>query len=90
MPPMLLPLMIVWASLVGLLIVLLIYRSTLIMHEDDQLFLTDSESYLKEEQDDLQRRMSRIRPFVTAAQVGCGALTLVIGGIWLWDMYKHF
>jgi len=90
MPPMMTPLLIVWATLVGLLIILMIYRSTLVMHEDDQLFLTESESYMKQEQEDVQRRMSKLSPFVTAAQVGCGALTLLIGGMWLWDAFKRF
>ena len=90
MPPMMMPLLIVWATLVGLLVVLMIYRSTLVMHEDDQLFLADSENYMKQEQDELRHRMSRIGPFVTAAQVGCGALTLLIGGMWVWDAIKHF
>ncbi len=90
MPPMMVPLLIVWASLVALLIVLLIYRSTLVMHEDDQLFLADSEGYMKQEQDDVMRRMGKIAPFVRFAQFGCAAVTLLICGIWLWDAYKHF
>jgi uncharacterized membrane protein len=34
-------LLIVWGVLTVVLILLLIYRSTLTMHEDDQLFLDD-------------------------------------------------
>jgi hypothetical protein len=90
MPPMMVPLLIVWASIVALLIVLLIYRSTLVMHEDDQLFLADSEGYMQQEQDQLKRTMGRIAPFVRIAQVGCGAVTLLIAGMWIWDAYKHF
>lgn len=90
MPPMMVPLLIAWASLVGLLIVLLIYRGTLEIHEDDQLFLADSEGYLKQEQDDVARRMHKISPLVRFAQIGTIALTVIIGGMWIWDAYKHF
>ena len=36
----------IWGVLTGILVLLLIYRSTLAMHEDDQLFLNDAESHL--------------------------------------------
>ncbi|MBV9669919.1 MAG: hypothetical protein JOZ43_03095 [Acidobacteriales bacterium] len=90
MPPMMATLLIVWAALFALLIVLLIYRSTLVIHEDDQLFLADSEGYLKKEQDDVQRRMSKIAPLVRIAQIGTGLVTVLICGLWLWDAYQHF
>ena len=52
----------IWGVLTGILVLLLIYRSTLAMHEDDQLFLNDAESHLQIEQTELQRRMNRIQP----------------------------
>src|SRR5690242_17109803 len=36
-------LLVVWAVLTALLIILLIYRSTLSMHEEDQLFLDEAQ-----------------------------------------------
>ena len=47
---MMTPLLILWAGLTVVLIVLLIYRSTLSMHEDDQLFLGNSEAHMAKEQ----------------------------------------
>jgi cytochrome b subunit of formate dehydrogenase len=90
MPTMMVPLLIVWASIAAVLVVLLIYRSTLVIHEDDQLFLSDSENYMKKEQDEVQHRLGQIAPLVRVMQVGCAAVTLLIAGIWVWDMYKHF
>lgn len=90
MPPMMVPLLIAWAALVCVLIALLIYRGTLEMHEDDQLFLADSEGYMKQEQDEVMSRMSKLNPLLRIAQFGVGALTVLICGMWLWDAYKHF
>ncbi|HTC91859.1 MAG TPA: hypothetical protein VK699_00220 [Terriglobales bacterium] len=75
----------IWGVLTGVLVLLLIYRSTLAMHEDDQLFLNDAESHLQIEQNELQRRMSRIQPILRVLGAGSGLLILVIGGLWLWQ-----
>ena len=50
-------LLIVWGVLTGILILLLIYRSTLTLHEDDQLFLDDASATMRAEQEQLQVRM---------------------------------
>jgi multisubunit Na+/H+ antiporter MnhB subunit len=42
------------------LIVLLIYKSTLTMHEDDQLFLDDANSHMQEEQTELLVRVNKL------------------------------
>ena len=42
------------------LIVLLIYKSTLTMHEDDQLFLDDHNSHMQEEQTELLVKVNRL------------------------------
>ena len=44
------------------LIVLLIYKSTLTMHEDDQLFLDEANSHMQEEQTDRIGRLSARLP----------------------------
>ena len=40
----------VWGVLTGVLVILLIYRSTLTMQEDEQLFLDDTKSAMEQEQ----------------------------------------
>ena len=52
----------VWAVITVALIIVLIYRSTLSMHEDDQLFLDDSTSNLREEQEQLLAKMRKVTP----------------------------
>jgi hypothetical protein len=75
----------VWGVLTGALIILLIYRGTLNMHEDDQLFLNDSESQLQIEQTELMQRMNRITPMVRMLGAASALLVLVIAGLWIWQ-----
>jgi len=83
-------LLIAWGAITVVLIVLLIYRSTLTMHEDDQLFLDDSSMHMQEEQLALQRRMSKIQPFVRVLGVASGLLIVVIAGVWIWQGLQSF
>ncbi len=77
-------LLIVWAVLTTLLVILLIYRSTLMMHEDDQLFLGESESHMEAEQKELMGRVGKVTPFVNILGAASGALILFIGAMWIW------
>ncbi len=83
-------LLILWGVVTLVLIVLMIYRSTLTIHEDDQLFLSDSESQLKDEQVEIQKKMTRIQPMVRVLGAASGMLLIVMAGIWLLDAYRHF
>ena len=78
-------LLIAWGILTTILIVLLIYRSTLTMHEDDQLFLDDAESHMQKEQTELISKVNRITPFVRAFGALSGVLILVIAGLAIWQ-----
>jgi hypothetical protein len=71
----------VWGALTALLIVLLIYRSTLTMQEDDQLFLGESESHMQQEQMEVMRKVNRISPYVKILGALSGAMILVIAGL---------
>ena len=77
-------LLIVWAVLTTVLIVVLIYRSTLSMHEDDQLFLDDAEAHMEREQQELRVKMNKVTPLVNWLGAASGALILFIGVMWLW------
>jgi multisubunit Na+/H+ antiporter MnhB subunit len=58
------------------LIVLLIYRSTLTMHEDDQLFLDEANSHMQEEQTELLTKVNRLTLPVRVFSVGSGVFLL--------------
>jgi len=77
-------LLIVWGVLTTVLVLLLIYRSTLSMHEDDAMFIDDSSKNLREEQEALQLRMNKINPWVRILMACSGVLILVIAGMAVW------
>jgi hypothetical protein len=78
-------LLIVWGVLTTILIVLLIYRSTLTMREDDQLFLDESESHMQLEQMEIMRRVNKVNPMVRVFGAASGLLILVIAGMWIYQ-----
>jgi hypothetical protein len=78
-------LLMIWAVPTVMLILLLIYKSTLTMHEDDQLFLDDAESQLAQEQAELMQRMDRIQPYIRGLGVVSGVLIVMIFGLWIYD-----
>jgi hypothetical protein len=73
--------LIVWGVLTGVLIILLIYRSTLTMHEDDQLFLDESASGMAQEQAEIMHKLNKVTPFVKWLGAASGVLILVIAGM---------
>ena len=54
------------------LIVLLIYKSTLTMHRDDQLFLDDTSSHMHDEQTELLVKLNRLTIPVRVQHRVCG------------------
>lgn len=82
---MMLALLILWGGFTLVLILLLIYRGTLTMHEDDQLFLDSAEDHMQKEQEDLIKRMDRLTPWVRICGAGSVVLILVIAGTWFYN-----
>lgn len=85
---MLMPLFIVWIGLTVILIVLLIYKSTLSMHEDDQLFLGNSEAHMAKEQEELIVRMNKIQPWLRICGAGSALLLVVMAGMMMYERFN--
>ena len=77
-------LLIAWGIVTGILIILLIYRSTLTMKEDDQLFLDESSSGMAAEQRELIAKVNKINPLVKVLGASSGLMILVVAG---WAVY---
>ena len=76
---------IAWGAVTTVLVILLIYRSTLTMHEDDQLFLNESESHMQKEQEELLVKIGKLRPVMQVLGVASGLLVVAIAGLWIWQ-----
>ncbi len=77
-------LLILWGVLTTLLVLVLIYRGTLTMHEDDQLFLEDNKSTLQIEQEEVLRKLNKLQPFVWLLSTASGVLILVMAAIFVY------
>jgi len=75
----------VWGALTAILIILLIYRSTLTMHEDDQLFLNESDTHMQTEQTEILTKVNRITPLVKVLGAVSGVMILVIAGMFIYQ-----
>ena len=74
----------VWGVLTAVLVILLIYRSTLTMKEDDQLFLDESSTAMATEQRELIAKVDKINPLVKVLGATSGLMILAIAG---WAVY---
>ncbi|MGH9492005.1 MAG: hypothetical protein ACRD2K_00765 [Terriglobales bacterium] len=83
--PLMEALLIAWGAFTIVLVILLIYRSTLAMQEDDQLFLDEAESHMQREQEELLGKMNKLQPYVRGFGAASGALILLIAGLWVYD-----
>ncbi len=86
MPSPVIVLAILWGVITAVLIVLLIYRSTLTMQEDDQLYLSDSESHMQKEQTEILTKVGKINPLVRWLGASSVVLLLVVAGMWTYQM----
>lgn len=85
MSPTMIGLLSAWGVLTTILIVLLIYKSTLTIHEDDSLFLGESESHMEKEQSEILAKMRKITPIVKVLGALSGAMILVIAGLFIYE-----
>jgi hypothetical protein len=67
------------------LIVLVIYKSTLTMHKDEQLFLNDASSLMQAEQTELSTKVNRLTLPVRVFGMGSGLFFLVLVAMWIYQ-----
>jgi hypothetical protein len=77
--------LIIWSIATAVLVVLLIYRSTLTIHEDDQLFLDESEAHFEQEQKEILNKFAKVNPMIRLFGSASGVLILVMSGLWIYE-----
>jgi hypothetical protein len=78
-------LLVAWGILTGVLVILLIYKSTLSIHEDDSLMLNDTESQMQRDQKEVLAKMRKIAPMIKVLGVLSGLMILVIAGLFVYQ-----
>jgi uncharacterized membrane protein YjfL (UPF0719 family) len=78
-------LLVAWGVLTGVLIILLIYKSTLTMHEDDSIMLNETESQMQKDQAEVLAKMRKLAPIVKVLGALSGAMILVIAGLFIYQ-----
>lgn len=83
--PLMIGLAVIWGVFTVGLIILLIYRSTLTMHEEDQLYLDEANSHLQQEQTELLIKVNKLTVPVWVMGAGSGLLLLVLAGMFIYQ-----
>jgi hypothetical protein len=83
-------LLIAWGVVTAIFLVLVIWRSVLTSHEDDQIFLDAAEEHMAKEQRALVSKINKLsRPILTSG-IMAGVLLLAIAGIFVYNGLKNF
>ena len=85
MSPIMVGLLVAWGILTGILIILMIYRSTLTMHADDSIDLHETESQMHKDQMQVLVKMRRIQPIIKVLGALSGLMILVIAGLFVYQ-----
>lgn len=75
----------IWGVFTLGLVAVLIYRSTLTMHEEEQLYLSDANSGMQQEQTELITKVNRLTPLLRIFGAGSGLLLLVLAGMFVYQ-----
>jgi hypothetical protein len=81
--------LIAWGAVTAVFMLLLIRRSLLASHEDDQIFLDAAQEHMAREQRELVAKIQMLsRPLMTSG-IASGALLLVLAGLWLYNGWTN-
>jgi len=85
---LLLYLLIAWGVVTAVFLFLLLRRSLLASHEDDQIFLDAAGEHMAREQRELVAKIDALSRPILGTGILAGVLLLVIAGMWLKDGLK--
>jgi hypothetical protein len=79
-----------WGAVTTVFVLLMIYRSLITMREDDQLFLDPAQTVAAAEQQEIQKKLSRLRPYAKGLGVASACLGAGVVGLWLYQAMSRF
>ena len=81
--------LIAWSVVTAIFMLLLIRRSLLASHEDDQIFLDAAQEHMAREQREIIAKINALsRPLMTSG-IASGALLVVLACLWLYNGLKN-
>ena len=81
--------LIAWGIVTAVFMLLLIRRSVLASHEDDQIFLDAAQEHMAREQREIVAKINALsRPLMTSG-IASGALLLILACLWLYNGLKN-
>jgi len=83
-------LLIVWGLVTAAFLFLLLRRSLLASHEDDQIFLDAAQEHMAKEQREVVAKINALSRPIMGTGIIAGILLLVIAGMWLYQGLKNF
>lgn len=81
---------IAWGAATAIFLGLLLWRSILTTHEDDQLCLDAAGEHVAQEQRELIAKITKLSMPIATSGITAGALLLLIAGMWLYEGLKSF
>jgi len=82
--------LIAWGVVTAIFMLLLIWRSVLSSHEDDQIFLDSAQDHMAREQAELVAKIQKISRPLLGSGIASGVLLLVLAGMWIYNGFKNF
>jgi len=86
----LLYLLITWGVVTAIFLILVIWRSVLASHEDDQIFLDAAGEHIAREQRELVTKINKLSSPILTSGIMAGVLLLAIAGIFVYNGLKNF
>jgi hypothetical protein len=83
-------LLIAWGIFTTVFLALLMWRSLLASHEEDQIFLDAAQEHLAQDQRVLVARIGSLTRPIAATGVIALVLLLTVAGMWLYEGMKSF
>jgi hypothetical protein len=83
-------LLITWGVVTAIFLLLVIWRSVLASHEDDQIFLDAAEEHMAKEQRELVIKINKLSSPILTSGIMAGVLLLAIAGIFVYNGLKNF
>ena len=81
--------LIVWGVVAACFLALLAYRGQLTRYEEDQLFLSETESNEQRAQSEIVRKVNQIQPLIRVLGFAAAAMTIGIVGIFTYDAWQR-